>query len=159
MLGIIYPFPPPPGISVPATTSSETTLMLNKRKVQNKSTRFSKTRVNMIEPGQQMDGWPLRARLCTCPDFSPESHSVQVPQPSLEWVFNYINRGPHAERSQTQAQEPVVHVRARWITDWIITQHSLNILESSECSSWTLCGRRQRNMRTNRSYQWVTSLD
>ena len=34
-----------------------------------------------------MPGWPLRARLCTCPEISPESNSVQTLQKSFGWDY------------------------------------------------------------------------
>ena len=35
----------------------------------------------------QMNGWPLRARLCSCPEISLESNSVQAPQRSFRWDY------------------------------------------------------------------------
>ena len=81
------------------------------------SIRSRKPKLSTTERGHQMDGWPLRARLCGRPEISLESNCVQTltKSPSDET----INRGPrvytHAKRSHTHVKDPVVHVRVRRI--------------------------------------------
>ena len=48
-----------------------------------KSTRSRKPKLSTMERGHQMDGWPLRARLCTHPEIFPELNSVQTLQTSF----------------------------------------------------------------------------
>ena len=50
---------------------------------QSKSTRSPKPELSTMERGHQMEGWPLRPRLCARPQISPESNSVQSLQKSF----------------------------------------------------------------------------
>ena len=44
-----------------------------------------KPKLNTIKPDHQMDGWPLCARLRSCPEISQESNSVQTTKvPTLQ---------------------------------------------------------------------------
>ena len=64
---------------------------------------LSKARVKHGERGHQMNGWPLRARLCASPEISPESKSVQTLHKSLGW--NYKPRSPVSIRMLKQQQQ------------------------------------------------------
>ena len=48
--------------------------------MKSKSTHSWKPKLSMTEHGHQMDVQQLHAKLHTCPEISPESHSVQVLQ-------------------------------------------------------------------------------
>ena len=47
---------------------------------QSKSTHSQKPKLSMTECSHQMDWWPLGAKLCACPEISPESNSTKVLQ-------------------------------------------------------------------------------
>ena len=78
-----------------------------------KSTHSQKPELSTIKCGHQMDGWPLCARLCACPEICLES-TVQPLQRSFRW-----DQGPPCEYAckniiYTHIKDPVVHVRIWW---------------------------------------------
>ena len=75
-----------------------------------------KAKLRTIEHGYQIHRWPLCTRLCTSPEISLESNSVQTLQKSFRW--NYKQRSPMCIRMQKEHIHVVTwHVTVWWTTE------------------------------------------
>ena len=130
---------------------------LGKSVAQNKSTCPWTPKLSTLGHGHQMDGWPLRARLCTGghPEISLWQILCNLYKTALdEAIYIYTQGLPaHAKRSHAQVKDPVVHVKVRWIMETPIwpSMH-WKWQASSECWSWTLYGRR-RSIQSHSNHQ------
>ena len=69
---------------------------------------LSKAKLRLIEHGHDMDGWPLCATLCACPEISLESNSgqtIKVFPMRLRTELPHVST--YAKRSHTHIKDPI----------------------------------------------------